>query len=455
MGTIIRIEVILDLILGCGAGWIVMVEKHSALIIGGGIAGLRASLDLASMGVPVCLVERKPRLGGHTPLLYKISPTMEDAEELMKPIIQNGTQHPKVKILTYCEIKAVEGSKGNFSARVLNRARYVNEEKCTACGACEKVCPVDVPKEYEMNLGTRKAIYLPSPYPVPAKYLIDRETCLYFKDASCHACRDACPENAVVYEQKDKETELEVDVIIVSTGFKEYDAEKAGQYRYGNYRNVITGMEYERLCSPNGPTKGKILRVSDGAKPKSVAYVLCVGSREEENNAYCCRIGCLAALKHAYLLKAQYGDAAEASICYTDMRAVGKKAEEFYRDVRESGVNLVHGQPSQTRERPDKALTMEIYDFATSKLLSITADLVVLEVELEPSVNLQHRLKIPLDEDGFFTVKHPKLATTETPIEGIFLAGTVQQPMNIAETITHASAAAMKALISIQKQPLD
>ena len=428
-----------------------MVAKHSALVIGGGIAGLQASLDLARMGVPVYLVERKPRLGGHTPLLNKISPTMENAEELMKPIIQNSTQHPNVKILPYSEIKAVAGSKGNFKVSVLKKARYVDEEKCTVCGECEKVCPVDVPKEHEMKLGTRKAIYLPSPYPVPAKYLIDRETCLYFKDGSCHACRDACPENAVIYEQKDEETELDVDVIIVATGFKEYDAEKAGQYRYGIYRKVITGMEYERLCSPSGPTKGKIVRVSDGVKPKSVAYVLCVGSREEENNAYCCRIGCLAALKHAYLLKAQYGDEAEAHICYTDMRAVGKKAEEFYREVRESGVNLVHGQPSQTRERPDKSLTMDVYDLATSKLLSITADLVVLEVGLEPHVDLQRKLKIPLDEDGFFMVTHPKLATTETPLEGIFLAGTVQQPMGIAETTAHASAAAMKALISMQK----
>jgi heterodisulfide reductase subunit A len=443
--------VILNLILWYGVGWIVMVGKHSALVIGGGIAGLQASLDLAKMGVQVHLVEREPRLGGHAPLLYKISPNMEEAEKLMKPIIQDSTQHPNVKILPYSEIKAVAGSKGNFKVRVLKKARYVDEEKCTVCGECEKVCPVDVPKEYEMNLRTRKAIYLPSPYPVPAKYLIDRETCLYFKDGSCHACKDACPENAVIYEQKDEENEFHADVIAVATGFKEYDAEKAGQYRYGVYRNVITGMEYERLCSPTGPTKGKIVRVSDEVKPKSVAYVLCVGSREEENNAYCCRIGCLAALKHAYLLKAQYGDEAEAHICYTDIRTVGKKAEEFYRKVRESGVNLVHGQPSQTRERPDKSLTMDVYDLATSKLLSITADLVVLEVGLEPHVDLKQKLKIPLDEDGFFMVTHPKLATTETPIKGIFLAGTVQQPMDIAETTAHASAAAMKALISMQK----
>lgn len=428
-----------------------MVNSYSVLVIGGGIAGLQASHDLARIGADVYLVECKPRLGGHVSLLCKVSPILENAEGLMKPVIQKVTQHPNIKILPHSEIEAVLGSLGNFKVRVLKKARYVDEEKCTLCGECAKVCPVDVPKKYETGLGKRKAIYLPSPYPVPAKYLIDRETCLYFKDSSCHACRDACPENAVIYEQKDKETELDVDVIIVATGFKEYNAEKAGQYRYGVYRNVVTGMEYERLCSLSGPTEGKIVRISDGVQPKSVAYILCVGSREEENNAYCCRIGCLAALKHAYLLKAQYGDKVETHICYNDIRAVGKKAEEFYREVRASGVNLVHGQPSQIQERPDKSLTMDVYDLATSKLLSITADLVVLEVGLEPNLDLQQKLKIPLDEDGFFTVTHPKLATTETPIEGIFLAGTAQQPMSIAETTAHASASAMKTLISMQK----
>jgi heterodisulfide reductase subunit A len=429
-----------------------MVDKHSALVIGGGIAGLQASLDLAKMNVEVYLVEREPRLGGHTPLLYKISPTMENAEELLKPIIQNVSEHPRVSILSNAEIEAVTGSAGDFKVRVQKKARYVDEEKCTLCGECAKVCPVDVPKEYEMKLGVRKAVYLPYPYPVPAKYLIDRENCLYFKDGSCHACREACPENAIVYEQKDEEEQLQVDAIIVATGFKQYDAGKVGQYRYGIYSNVITGMEYERLCSPSGPTNGKIVRVSDGGKPKSVAYILCVGSREEENHGYCCRVGCLGALKHAYVLKTQYGDEVDAHICYIDMRAVGKKAEEFYREVRGSGVNLIHGQPSQTRERQDKSLTLDVYDLATSKLLSITADLVVLEVELEPHVDLQEKLKVPLDDDGFFMVTHPKLATTETPLEGIFLAGTVQQPMGISETVAHASAAAMKALISMQKQ---
>jgi len=428
-----------------------MANNHSAMVIGGGIAGLQAALDLARVGFNVFLVEVKPRLGGHASLLCRIFPTLESAEELTKQLLQSVTKHSNIKVFPYSEIEKVEGSVGNFKVNVLKKARYVNE-KCTACGECEKVCPVNVPKDYEMGLGFRKTIYLPSPHPVPPKYLIDPEHCLYFKDGSCHACRDVCPENAVAFEQKAEEETLDVDVIVVATGFKPYDATRKGQYKYGVYRNVITGIEYERLCSPNGPTQGKIVRIDNKGKPRSAAYMLCVGSRDERNHGYCCRVGCPNALKHAYLLKNQYGDKVEAYVCYTDMRAVGKKAEEFYRKVRESGVNFIHGEPSEIRELPDGSLTIDVYDQATSKLLSITTDLIILEAALEPEVSLQEKLKIPLNEDGFFKEAHPQLATNETPIKGVFLAGAVQEPMNIAEAITRASATATRALISIKKR---
>lgn len=430
---------------------ITLANRHSVLVIGAGIAGLYASFDLARVGIDVYLVEQKPRLGGHTALLCKVSPTLENAENLVKPLIQNVIDHPNIQVLSYCEIEEVLGSVGNFKVNAWRKARYVDEEKCTVCGECAKVCPVDVPREYEMKLTTRKAIFMPHLYPFPRKYLIDEETCIHFKDGSCSACRDACPENAIIYEEKSEKEQLEIDAIIVATGFKPYDARKAGQYKYGVYRNVVTGMEYERLCSSNGPTCGKILRISDKRKPKTVAYVLCVGSREEHNNEYCCRVGCLNALKHAYILKNRYGDSVEAYICYIDMRAVGRKAEEFYRTVRESPVVFIHGEPSEVRELPDKSLSIDVYDQATSKLLSITVDLVVLEVGLEPNVGLQRKLKVPLDVDGFFKELHPTLATTETPIEGIFMAGAVQQPMNLVETVAYASDAAMRAYIATRK----
>ena len=423
-----------------------MAEK-SIVVIGAGIAGLQTTLNLAKAGFSIYLVEEKPRVGGHAALLCKVFPTFQDARELLKPIIQSLTENPSVKTFTYSEIEKVEGEMGNFRIKILKKARYVDEQKCTLCDECAKVCPVNVPKDYEMGLGTRKAIYLPSPYPLPSKYLIDKETCLYFKDKSCHACKDACPENAVVYDQKSTELELETDEIIVATGFKPYDARRLGQYKYGTYKNVITGMEYERLCAPDGPTEGKIVRIDNGGKPKSVAYILCVGSREQRHLDYCCRVGCINALKHALTLKEQYGSEAEAYICYTDMRTIGKTGEKFYRKIRESEVTFVHGEPSEIREMPDKSLTIDVYDQATSKLLSITADLVVLETGLEPRVDLKDKLKIPLNEGGFFKEAGQEFSTNETSIEGVFLAGTVQEPMNITETVTHASAAALKAIL--------
>lgn len=424
-----------------------MVNTQSILIFGAGIAGLHASLNLAKNGFCVYLVEDKPRLGGHTSLLSKVFPTLMDARELLNPMIQDIVKNLNVMILTYSEVKNIRGAVGDFQVTVLKKARYVDENKCTSCGECAKVCPIDAPKEFEMGLGKRKAIYLPSPYPLPPKYLIDKETCLYFKDKSCHACRDICPENAVVYEQEPSNVKLKIYEIIVATGFKPYDARKLGQYKYGIHRNVITGMEYERLCAPDGPTEGKIVRVDNGAKPKSVAYILCVGSREQRHLDYCCRVGCLNALKHASFLQEQYGNESDAYICYTDMRTVGKTGEKFYRKIRDSQVIFVHGEPSEIREMPDKSLTMDVYDQATSKLLSITADLIVLEMGLEPRVDLKDKLNLSVDESGFFKESSQGVSTNETSLEGILLAGTVLEPMNITETLRHASAAAMEAAL--------
>jgi len=424
-----------------------MADKKPILVIGAGIAGLQASLDLAKTDFSVYLVEEKPRLGGHTSLLCKVFPTFQDARELLKPMIQTLTENSNVKILTYSEVEKVDGAIGNFRIKVLKKARYVDEQKCTLCDECAKVCPVNVPKDYEMGLGTRRAIYLPSPYPLPHKYLIDKETCLYFKDKSCHACKDACPENAVVYDQASTELDIEANKIVVATGFKPYDARKLGQYKYRIYENVITGMEFERLCASDGPTEGKIVRIDNQGKPKSVAYILCVGSREQRHLDYCCRVGCLNSLKHASLLKEQYGSEVEVYICYTDMRTIGKTAEKFYRKVRDSEVIFVHGEPSEIREMQDKSLTIDVYDQATSKLLSITADLIVLETGLEPQVDLKDKLRLSLDESGFFKQAAEGLSTNETSVEGIFLAGTVLEPMNITETLSSASAAAMKVIL--------
>jgi heterodisulfide reductase subunit A len=255
----------------------------------------------------------------------------------------------------------------------------------------------------------------------------------------------------VLYNQKPTTEEFSVNAIVLATGFRQYEAQKVGQYKYGVYPNVITGMEYERLSSPTGPTGGKILRIDNQEKPRSVVFVLCVGSRDEKHLRYCCNIGCLNAIKHAYYLKQQFGEKVDAYICYTDIRAVTKHGEQFYQKVRASGVEFIHGQPSEIRQTANGSLTLDVYDQATSKLLSITADLVVLETGLQPQIDIKEKLQLTLDEDGFPQEKHVHLSPNETTQTGILLAGSVQQPMHIHEALIHASAAAMKTLSFAQK----
>lgn len=346
-----------------------MSKKHSALVIGAGVAGLQTSLDLANNGFQVHLVEREPHIGGTAIRLNKLFPTLKSAEEVIKPLIESAASNPNIRILTRCEIESVHGSIGNFRVKIAGQ----------------------------------------------------------------------------------HQEEIEADIIIVATGFRQYDAKKVGQYKYGQYRNVITGLEYEQLYSPKGPTNGRIVRIDNGEKPKSVVYILCVGSRDEKHLRYCCNLGCLNAVKHAYYLRSQYGKEVDAYVCYTDLRAVTKHGEQFYQKVRAEEVEFIHGQPSEIRESPDCSLTLDVYDQATSKLLSITADLVVLETGLQPQVDLHEKLGLLLDQDGFFVEKDFQLATNETPKAGIFLAGAVQQPMHTHEAVSSASVAAMRAISSVQK----
>ncbi len=422
------------------------MNKNSALVVGGGVAGLQTAIDLASMGINVHLIEKEPRLGGHTSLLHQVFPTLENAEKLTKQLLRKVLNNPNIRVLSHAEVESVASPRGNFRVQILKRARYVDEAKCTNCGECERACPVDVPKKFEMGMATRKAIHLPKPFAVPARYVIDEETCLYFKDKSCHACQDVCSEGAVLYDQKPLHEELCVGAIVLATGFYQYDAQKVGQYKYSVYPNVITGMEYERLCSPTGPTDGNIVRTDNKERPKNVVFILCVGSRDEKHLRYCCNIGCLNALKHAYYLKKQYGEEVDAYICYTDIRAVTKQGEQLYQKARANGVEFIHGQPSEVRQTPNGFLTLNVYDLATSKLFSITADLVVLETGLRPQTGLKEKLQLSLDEDCFFMEKHPQLAPNETTRDGVFLAGAVQQPMHVYETLMSASAATMKVV---------
>jgi len=300
---------------------------------------------------------------------------MRDAEETLKPILEQVVSNSSIKVLTQAEVQNVQGSAGNFKARV---GRAGNSDK-----------PVI-------------------------------------------------------------QVEIQADIIIIATGVRQYDALRLGQYKYGQYRNVVTGLEYEAMCKPNGSTKGKILRPDNQQKPKSVAFILCAGSRDEKHLSYCCNLGCLNAIKHAHLLREQYGKEVDAYVSYIDIRAVTKFGEQFYNKVRAEEVEFIHGQPSDVRQAPDGTLTLDVYDQATSKLLSITSDLLVLEMGLQPNVDIAEKLGLKLTEDGFVEEKDPQLFVNETVVEGIFLAGAVQQPMNSYEAAIHASAAALRAISAAQ-----
>jgi heterodisulfide reductase subunit A-like polyferredoxin len=353
----------------------IMPDEHAALVIGGGVAGIQASLDLANHGFKVYLIEKEAELGGTLKQLSKLFPTLRDAEETLKPLLEKAASNKGIKVITQAEVRNVQGSIGDFKARI-------------------------------GHVGS--------------------------------------PDAPVM------EMEVHADVIILATGFRQYDAHKLGQYRYGEYRNVVTGLEYEVMLKPDGPTQGKILRPDNGQEPKSVAFILCAGSRDEKHLRYCCNLGCLNAIKHAHLLHEQYGKEVDAYVCYIDVRAVTKVGEQFYNKVRDEEVEFIHGQPSEVRQAPDGTLTLDVYDQATSKLLSMTADLVVLEMGLQPNVEIAEKLRLGLTEDGFIVEKDPQLSVTETNIEGIFLAGAVQQPMHSYQAVVHASAAALKAISALQ-----
>jgi len=428
---------------------VVPIEK-AALVIGGGIAGITASLKLADSGFKVYLVERQPSIGGRMAQLDKTFPTLDCSACILTPLMVDVSRHPNIVLLTYSEVEEVSGYVGNFKVKIKGKPRYVDTEKCTGCGTCIQKCPVKVPNEFDVRLSERKAIYLPFPQAIPLKCTIDKEYCLYFQKGVCRLCEKFCEAKAVNFDQKPLEMEIEVGTIIVATGYDPFDASKVREYGYGQYRNVITGLEFERITNAAGPTGGKIIRSSDSNEPKKVAFILCVGSREEREGglSYCCRIGCVAALKHAYILKSKFGDEVDVFICYTDLRTFGKGHEEFYRTVRDMGVKFIHGKPSEIHELPDKSLVFDVFDTTTNLMLRVTADIVVLINGIEPSYgsdDLARLLKIPKGPEGFLMELHPKLKPIETAMDGIFIAGVAQGPKDITDTVAQAGAAAAAA----------
>jgi len=430
------------------------------LVIGGGIAGIQAALDVANNGFEVILVEKSPTIGGRMAQLSETFPTLDCAQCILTPKMAEVARHPNIKIYTLSEVIEVSGSVGNFRVKIRKKPRYVDIEACNMCGECEKVCPqVVLDKDFNRSLTVRKAIYIPFPQAVPSAYVIDAEHCYGVGTARCSECVKVCEQNAINLFDTEEIIEVEVGAIIVATGYDLYPKEKIGEYGYGRYEDVIDSLQFERLISSTGPTGGELRRPSDGKVPKKIAFVQCVGSRDLQHLPYCSRICCMYTAKHAFLYKHLVPDG-EAYVFYIDIRAGGKRYEEFIMRVQtESHVRYVRGRVSKIVQKGDK-LIVHAVDTITGKPIEVEVDMVVLAMGIVPNTKeIAEILRIPIDENGFLQELHPKLAPVESPIKGVFLAGVAQGPKDIQDSVAQASAAASKAveILSkdyIEKEPL-
>lgn len=424
----------------------------STLVVGGGIAGISASLELAEAGYQVYLVEREPTIGGHMAQLDKTFPTLDCSACILTPKMVDVGQHPNITLLSYSEVEGVEGYLGSFEITVRKKARYVNEELCTGCGICEEKCPMKVVDEvFESGLGYRKVIYRPFPQAVPKYPVIDKENCTYFLRGKCKACEKFCPTNAIDFEQQDEIIQFNVGNIIVATGYDLFDPRRIPQYGYGRLANVFTSLEFERMVNAAGPTGGKIVLRDGITPPKSVAIVHCVGSRDKNYNEYCSKVCCMYSLKFAHLVHERLPDA-EVYNFYIDMRTPGKGYEEFYHRLLEEGTHFIRGRVAEVTDAArlpgeEGKLIVQAEDTLIGKQRRIPVDMVILSAGLEArhdSKDISQLFKMGCDFSGFFVERHPKLDPVATMTEGIFIAGACQGPKDIPESVSQGAAAAAR-----------
>jgi heterodisulfide reductase subunit A len=368
-------------------------------------------------------------------------------------------RHRNITLYTYSEVEQVSGFIGNFNVKVRKKARYVDEEACTACAECVKDCPVVVPDEYQQGLATRKAIYIQLPQAVPSAYVIDMENCLGNNPIACGKCIEACDKKCINFDMQDEIINLEVGIIIVATGMDVYDPTELDEFGYQSFENVITSMEFERLICAGGPTEGHFLRPTDHQRPKKIAFIQCVGSRSKKRgNPYCSNICCMNTIKDTLLLHDHYPDV-QCMVFYIDIRAFGKGFEDLFMRSKEAGVQYIRGIPGDVWEDAStKSLYLSVEDTTRGKVQIYEADMVVLSVGVEPRRDmkeLQHMLTLSNTADGFLLESHPKLKPVDAPTRGIFYAGCVESPKDIKDSVTQASAAAARASIILNAGKVD
>ncbi|MFH1087183.1 MAG: CoB--CoM heterodisulfide reductase iron-sulfur subunit A family protein [Chloroflexota bacterium] len=422
-------------------------KTGAVLVVGGGIGGIQASLDLAEAGYKVYLLEEKPAIGGVMAQLDKTFPTNDCSMCIMAPKLVDTGRHPNIELLTYSKLEEVGGSAGNFKVRIRKRARSVNEALCTGCGTCCEKCPIKAPSEFDEGLGNRKAVFMLYPQAVPNVPVIDRAKCTYFAKGKCRFCETSCPAHAIDYEQQDEVLELHAGAIILAPGYDEFNPRAKGEYGYGRYRNVVTSIEFERILSPSGPFQGHLQRLSDGKQPKKVAFIQCVGSRDVAGNDYCSSVCCTQAVKEAMVAKEHAQDKLDTAVFFMDIRTYGKGFDEYYeRAKKEYGVRFIACRVSEVMEAPGTQNLQIHYEDEQGKIKSEEFDLVVLSVGLVPKEGaneLAARLGIELNAYGF--CKTSELSPLETSKPGIFVCGAFAGPKDIPETVMQASGAAGKA----------
>ncbi|MBI5688111.1 MAG: CoB--CoM heterodisulfide reductase iron-sulfur subunit A family protein [Verrucomicrobia bacterium] len=440
------------------------------LVVGAGIAGIHAALTLANAGKKVYLVEREPSIGGHMAKFDKTFPTLDCAACILTPKMSQVGNHPNITLWSYSEVTKVDGYVGNYKIQVKRKPRYINEELCIGCQECISHCVFKEPKfpdEFNEKLGKRRPVYIPFLQSTPQVVLIDPELCLNFKrgaknpdgspvvgDKCKKTCVEACGENkAIDFKQKEHFEEINVGTVIITTGFKVFDAKRTPYFGYGKYPNVYTSLEVERLVNASGPTAGHVV-MRDGKEPKTIAIAHCIGSRDENTNRYCSRVCCMYSLKLAHLLKEHTG--AEIYNFYIDMRTPGKAFEEFYQSVATEGVHFVRGKIADVYPEAGNTgkLIVQAEDTLLGRVRKLPVDMVVLSVGLEPQPDAQdvrRMFNMSCGSEGFFLERHPKLAPVSTFTDGVFIAGACQAPKDIPDTVAQAGAAAAEAMALIDK----
>ncbi|MFX1326736.1 MAG: 4Fe-4S binding protein [Promethearchaeota archaeon] len=429
--------------------------EPACLIVGGGIAGMNAALDLANFGYKVYLVEKTPTIGGHMAQLDKTFPTLDCSSCVITPKMSEVLKAENIELMTYSEITNISGYVGNFNVTVKKKPHFIDQKKCTGCGTCAQECIVIAANEFDLGMKKRKAVYIPFPQAVPGKYTIDMDHCI-----KCGVCAEVCPVEAVDYDDEPEYVDFKVGSIILSTGYDLYDPTVLGQYGYGRYPNVITGLEMERLMSSFGPTEGKVRRPSDLEDPSTLVFLQCVGSRDftEKGNKYCSRVCCMYSAKQARLFKEKHPNA-KVFIFYIDIRAFGKGYEEFYDSTgRKFNIKFIRGRISEVVEDKKHNIIVRGEDTLLQRLIEIKADLLVLAVGLEPrqdSNEITRLFHVQKSEDGFLMEAHPKLRPVETLTDGIFIAGAVQGPKDIPDAIAQAKAAALQAALLMAQRKVE